>query len=363
MSLTFSRGTKEPDVWGRKFALPCDSVPSLAPSPSSPSLAHTLPPTSTLVPGSGSVSRCSNADSSVPHTPYVAASKRTDMCSNCGMHGHVTNQCKNPITSYGAIAYRLTPDNGVEYIMICRKHSLGYMDFIRGKLPLTNRPYLMCMINQMTDRERARLRDMSAQATHPKEKIAALIAGVVSKTGERYTLAELVDGSDMYGHWTEPEWGFPKGKRNMYESDLDCALREFNEETGFPVSFPGVSAHVSVHAGVNVGVNVGTSTPLPPVRVVSPVGRTVGRSNRGPALIETFFGSNGKRYCHKYVLIEVDYAFSETLDMNGFQASEVSDMQWMSYDQCLVKIRKYNVEKIQLLTAVHAAISGSVYAT
>ncbi len=32
----------------------------------------------------------------------------------------------------------------------------------------------------------------------------------------------------------EPEWGFPKGRRIRCESDLDCALREFNEETNIP---------------------------------------------------------------------------------------------------------------------------------
>ena len=30
-----------------------------------------------------------------------------------------------------------------------------------------------------------------------------------------------------------PEWGFPKGRRNLYEKDLNCALREFSEETGY----------------------------------------------------------------------------------------------------------------------------------
>jgi 8-oxo-dGTP pyrophosphatase MutT (NUDIX family) len=31
----------------------------------------------------------------------------------------------------------------------------------------------------------------------------------------------------------EPEWGFPKGRRNYNEKDIDCALREFSEETGY----------------------------------------------------------------------------------------------------------------------------------
>ena len=33
--------------------------------------------------------------------------------------------------------------------------------------------------------------------------------------------------------WGEPEWGFPKGRRNYHEKDISCALREFEEETGY----------------------------------------------------------------------------------------------------------------------------------
>ena len=33
--------------------------------------------------------------------------------------------------------------------------------------------------------------------------------------------------------WNHPEWGFPKGRRNYREIDLDCAIREFEEESGF----------------------------------------------------------------------------------------------------------------------------------
>ena len=33
--------------------------------------------------------------------------------------------------------------------------------------------------------------------------------------------------------YIEPEWGFPKGRRNFQEKDIMCALREFKEETGY----------------------------------------------------------------------------------------------------------------------------------
>jgi hypothetical protein len=46
-----------------------------------------------------------------------------------------------------------------------------------------------------------------------------------------YSLASIINECQQL--WLEPEWGFPKGKRNYNETDIDCAMREFYEETGF----------------------------------------------------------------------------------------------------------------------------------
>jgi 8-oxo-dGTP pyrophosphatase MutT (NUDIX family) len=37
---------------------------------------------------------------------------------------------------------------------------------------------------------------------------------------------------ELVNDFNEPEWGFPKGRRNPNEKNLKCALREFWEETG-----------------------------------------------------------------------------------------------------------------------------------
>ena len=74
-------------------------------------------------------------------------------CNNCGKQGHQYHQCKLPITSYGIIAFMLTKD-GIKYLLIRRKDTLGYVDFIRGKYPLNNVVYLMNMLNEMTVNEK-----------------------------------------------------------------------------------------------------------------------------------------------------------------------------------------------------------------
>ena len=77
-------------------------------------------------------------------------------CNNCGKHGHNYNQCKLPITSLGAIAFRIRDDN-IEYLMIRRKDTLGFIDFMRGKYALTNKDYIMNMLKQMTNEEKLKL--------------------------------------------------------------------------------------------------------------------------------------------------------------------------------------------------------------
>lgn len=60
-------------------------------------------------------------------------------CNNCSKIGHTFNQCKIPITSFGCIVFRINKiTKKREYLMICRRHSIAYLEFVRGKYNLTN---------------------------------------------------------------------------------------------------------------------------------------------------------------------------------------------------------------------------------
>ena len=64
---------------------------------------------------------------------------------------------------------------------------------------------------------------------------------------------------------------------------------------------------------------------------------------------EIFTGSNFKSYRHRYYLGCMKSDVRPTTD---FQQSEVSDRQWMTLDECLQRIRPYNLEKRQLITDI-----------
>jgi 8-oxo-dGTP pyrophosphatase MutT (NUDIX family) len=122
--------------------------------------------------------------------------------------------------------------------------------------------------------------------------------------------------SESTTNWCETEWEFPKGRRNFLEKDLECALREFEEETGYSRE---------------------------KVKVIE---------NLMP-FEEIFIGSNHKSYKHKYFL-----AFTEdnTDLLNGYQASEVSKLEWKTLAECLDEIRPYNLEKKQLILNINKVL-------
>jgi 8-oxo-dGTP pyrophosphatase MutT (NUDIX family) len=253
-------------------------------------------------------------------------SKNNNLCNNCGKHGHLFHQCKLPITSYGIILSRSSGE-GLQFLMIRRKDSFGYIDFIRGKYSPYNIDQVQNCINEMSLQEKERL------LSEPFDKLWKMMWGETSGIQYRneesvslkkfetikagvlvnnilVTLSDLIKNSQST--WNETEWEFPKGRRNYQEKDLDCALREFEEETGYS------------QKDVVIIENI-----LP--------------------FEEIFIGSNHKSYKHKYFLAYMN----DTIDnLQNFQKTEVSKLEWKTIDECLQSIRPYNLEKKRLIRNV-----------
>ena len=157
-------------------------------------------------------------------------SKLYKFCNNCGKQGHIFNQCKRPITSSGIIAFRKRKNtNKMEYLMICRKDSLGYIDFLRGKYPLYNKQYILTLINEMTLQEKNNIREehfdilwkklwgdfvglqYRGEEKNAKDKFLQIIRGIKICNTEGYNLESLIKESDTA--WTTPEWGFQRQKK------------------------------------------------------------------------------------------------------------------------------------------------------
>ena len=103
-------------------------------------------------------------------------------CNNCGKQGHSFHQCKLPITSYGVIVFR-SSDSGVQYLMIRRKDSFGYIDFIRGKYSPYNVYQVQKLINEMSLEEKQRI------STQTFDNLWKNMWGI-NETGDEHTTSQ-----------------------------------------------------------------------------------------------------------------------------------------------------------------------------
>ena len=253
------------------------------------------------------------------------------ICNNCGKQGHIFNQCKMPIVSYGMIVFR-SSFRGVEYLMIRRKDSFGYIDFIRGKYSPYNVYQIQNLINEMSVEEKERILIQSFELLWSKmwggisntkykseesvsSKKMEVIKNGVAIEDKVVNLNDIVQMSTT--QWKETEWEFPKGRRNNKEKDLDCALREFEEETGI------------------------SKNKITVIENIMP-------------FEEIFIGTNYKSYKHKYFLAYMDDSDNNILE--NFQITEVSKLEWKTLDECLQSIRPYNLEKKELIININKVL-------
>ena len=277
--------------------------------------------------------------------------KHTTVCTNCGVQGHHYKQCTAPITSYGILAFRINkpswnqaaalakdewdcsgiPDQSIEYLLIQRKDSIGYIELLRAKYKLTDVEYIRQQIAGTTTAERDALihktfyelwtglwgpmtnvenRQYKQEYEQAKSKFELLRDGVAIG-GLSVTLADLIATTPL--EWDTPEWGFPKGRRNAFESDFQCALREFTEETGLS------------------GNQIRIFENMEPIR-------------------ESFIGNNAIHYCHVYYLAWI----SDKVDVrmkteHPHMSREIGGIGWFSQEEALKRIRPTNIEKREIL--------------
>jgi 8-oxo-dGTP pyrophosphatase MutT (NUDIX family) len=114
---------------------------------------------------------------------------------------------------------------------------------------------------------------------------------------------------DKLSKYTEPEWGFPKGRRNANEMNLQCAIREFTEETNIDIS----DLHVL---------------------------------ERLNYINEEYVGTNQLNYRHIYYV-----ASSPTeLELNtNDQINEIGKVEWFTIQNAIDKIRPYNNTRTKII--------------
>lgn len=218
-------------------------------------------------------------------------------CSNCGKNNHSLLACTDPNNSYGLLCFYKIPGetntspNDTKVLMIRRKHTIPYIDFLRGKYDVNNMQYLIELFAKMTYSEITQIvstcnfnelrhnlglnnnRSKQYKSEYETSELKfnyILKLGILHKViicinkifNTNLTITYelnfdidsakvLLDYSAIISSqineithqtgkaptlYTDPEWGLPKGKREDRESDLQTAMREFCEETGLQMN-------------------------------------------------------------------------------------------------------------------------------
>jgi ADP-ribose pyrophosphatase YjhB (NUDIX family) len=260
--------------------------------------------------------------------------KRDVTCINCGYTGHTSRNCNYPITSFGVIAFKLHFGK-LYFLMIQRKDSLCYTEFIRGKYDIKNIGYISKLFSYMTQEEKNRIleeefdtlwkklwinntNNLKKEYGISRGKFNKLIAGYKIKSKEtilHISANYFVENTESID---EQEWEFPKGRRKLNETDFMCATREFEEETT-------INQRFIQFLDINKQYE------------------------------EIFIGKNKLRYRNVFYLGgytrgNIRESFFD--NQNADQIKEIKDVKWMSYDDVTNKLQG-NIEKLELFRRVY----------
>lgn len=225
----------------------------------------------------------------------------------------------------------------IKFLMIKRKMSLGFVQFIQGKYQYTNNDSLIKMFESMTQCEINLIKTCTYD-----ELLLYFINGnkiymdniIKNKKNSRiYEMAKkeymkLKNNTNSFNlnfylnkikpKWKYEEWGFPKGKRNdENEKNYECALREFQEETSYELN---------------------------DITIFDKIG----------PIEEILKGTNDMNYKHIYYIGLINN--DKKIDYGSTDVNEIGDVRWLSYNDAIKYIRPYHVEKKNILKKIFTFI-------
>jgi len=218
--------------------------------------------------------------------------------------------------SYGVILIKKEKDIN-KILLINRKDSLCYIDFIRGKYKLNNLEYINKLFSRMSKEEIENIK------TQEFSKLWKSLWNI--KNNNYLTKKEYIQSNNKFNKikkkhnfnniigYNNSEWEIPKGKKNNIESNKIAACRELEEETNIK---------------------------LDDYKLIQ---------NLIP-LTEIFIGENNIIYKNIYyfgICLNSSNIFINS--KNKEQINEIKDVQFFSKEEAINKIRDYNTTKKDII--------------
>lgn len=257
---------------------------------------------------------------------------------NIGNNSHYKKN--DPISSYGIIAFTkgkyeynnetkqilesikddedVLEYNNLKVLMIERRNTMGYDGFIRGKYFDNEKDYILkTYLEEMTHDEREKIKNLSFDelwndlwCNHNciqfrQDKVKSKVK--YSKLDINKLLGETKT------NYSFTEFGFPKGRKNNKENAINCAEREFSEETYYKKE-----DYILLD--------------LPPI-------------------VENFKGTNNINYKHVYYFAIMNPSIKKNIvSKNNYkQYEEVSNLEFFTFKDANKIIRTYDTEKKKIL--------------
>ncbi len=301
----------------------------------------------------------------------------TYFCGNCGKEGHIYKTCREPIISTGIILVDIVGNrtdkiiqklielycennseplieinakdinyknenmlkifcqykNRIRFLMVRRKHSLGYIEFVRGRYNIQNIDGITFLFKQMMKEEIEKIKNYTFKELWMDLWSTDTIIYKLEYEKANHKYNRLNEDARLNINFfvnkiplvlTHPEWGFPKGRRNCQESDLRCAHREFLEETGYHNDEFELCSNIC-------------------------------------PIVELLRGTNSKKYKHIYYL-----AFNKTDNEpiihpdNIHQKREIGDIGWFTYEQVMMLLRTYHQDRRRIVMKIYAYIINNI---
>ena len=284
--------------------------------------------------------------------------KKNLYCTNCNKKGHIYKSCLEPVISNGIIGIYIEnlkkeniddlenflsinlnnnfkykklnnkskiSSNNIKFLMIQRKNSLGYLEFMRGRYDVNNNQNINYIFEQMTQNEITDIitkefdllwndlwdENNIKNKNHYKEYITSKQKFYELKLNKTDFI------NNLKPKFSFNEWGFPKGRRELYESDIICAIREFEEETNIKENMYNLLESCN-------------------------------------KIKENLVGTNGINYLHNYYLAILN---SEKINNIDTKNREIGNIQFMSLEECIDTIRPYHINKIKIIKLLNELIN------
>jgi len=164
-------------------------------------------------------------------------------CNNCGYFGHTVKDCKMPKNTFGILCYHKDINDDIWILMVKKKYTYEFVTFMRGVYNTPDECMRLC--KYFSDFEIRFMYNICKLDFYKlwghfwTHNMNAMRRKFYNKLKKKYetcflpicdeVLLERFRGIDSL-------WEIPKGKKNYWERPIDCATREFQEETGIDKS-------------------------------------------------------------------------------------------------------------------------------